>query len=144
MKVEQILDMYTNDSKMSDDIETESRLVSNLHSKYLRILSEERSKKRGLEIERKKLASILRQYYSGGATAEMLAALNKEQYRGPKVLRQDMDDVIEQDSDMIVIDTKILMYREREEVLLEIVKGINNRSYLIRNTMEWLKFIGGK
>ena len=60
-----------------------------------------------------------------------------------KVLRQDVDKYIDADEDLIKISSKIDYYQIMLNYLDSILKTINNRTYQIKNSIEWQQFIRG-
>ena len=66
LSLENLHEMWTNDSKYKDDLDVESLRVANLHSKYVTHLSEIRSRRRAFELERRKTFAKLRDYYKIG------------------------------------------------------------------------------
>jgi hypothetical protein len=143
LSLENLHEMWTNDSKYKDDLDVESLRVANLHSKYVTHLSEIRSRRRAFELERRKTFAKLRDYYSGAATEDTLREIGREQYRGPKVLKSEIEEVILLDKEMISLDSKIESYREREEYLSDVMRHINIRGYQIKNAIDWRRFTGG-
>ena len=141
--LEQIYDMWKTDSNISDELDIEVLRVSNLHSKYLNILSESRSKRRAYELERRKIISHLRDYYSGLATEEVLSIISREQYRGPKILKSELNDTIELDAGVINLDVKKAVCLEKETILTDIIRAINNRGFHIKSAIDWRKFTSG-
>jgi hypothetical protein len=71
-----------------------------------------------------------------------LTALDWEQF-DHRILRQDMDVYLDSDADLIKIQTKIDMQKQKVDYLDSILKGINNRQWVIRNAIEWRKFMSG-
>jgi hypothetical protein len=52
-------------------------------------------------------------------------------------LKADINDYVDSDSEMIEMNLKISMQQEIVDVLEEIMKGINGRNWIIRNSIEW-------
>ncbi len=79
------------------------------------------------------------QYYTGKADPEVYI----EKPFDHKVLRQDVDKYMDADEDLIRIISKIDYYQVMISYLDSILKTINNRTYQIKNSIEWQKFIRG-
>jgi hypothetical protein len=47
------------------------------------------------------------------------------------------------DEDLVKIRSKIDLQKAKVEYLDSIIKGINNRQWVIRNAIEWRKFMSG-
>ena len=60
-----------------------------------------------------------------------------------KVLRQDVDKYMDADEDLIKVCSKIDYYQIMLNYLDSILKTINNRTYQIKNSIEWQQFIRG-
>ena len=58
-------------------------------------------------------------------------------------MRQDMDLYLSSDDDLIKIQSKIDYYQVMLNYLDSILKSITNRTYQIKNAIEWQKFIRG-
>ena len=79
------------------------------------------------------------QYYTGKADPEIYI----DKPFDYKVLRQDIDKYMDADPDLIKISSKIEYYQVMISFLDSILKTINNRTYQIKNAIEWQKFIRG-
>ena len=79
------------------------------------------------------------QYYTGKADPEIYI----DKPFDYKVLRQDVDKYMDADPDLIKISSKIEYYQVMISFLDSILKTINNRTYQIKNAIEWQKFIRG-
>ena len=79
------------------------------------------------------------QYYTGKADPEIYI----DKPFDYKVLRQDVDKYMDADPDLIKISSKIEYFQVMINYLDSILKTINNRTYQIKNAVEWQKFIRG-
>ena len=79
------------------------------------------------------------QYYTGKADPEIYI----DKPFDYKVLRQDVDKYMDADPDLIKISSKIEYFHVMINYLDSILKTINNRTYQIKNAVEWQKFIRG-
>ena len=59
------------------------------------------------------------------------------------IIRQDLDRFIESDSDIIQLDLKVTMQKEKVNYLESVVKLISNKIWSIRASIEWIKFTQG-
>lgn len=141
MKIEEVISQWADDAKI-DDLELDASAMSGpvLHAKYLKLLSQQRMKYRSFMIKKKDLERRLREYYKGDLNTlpEELAVLKKEPWRR-KVLKQDIDSYVESDPLFVELTVKIAYVDEFVKVLEEILKGINNRGFQIKNAIEWRK-----
>ena len=143
MKLSDIIQSWEVDSKIDDlNLDLEGAKISNLHSKYISILSSERMSLRGMHIRRKNLIRILREYYNGSITQEDLAEINRLPC-AQRILRSDLMLYVESDSLLIELDTKISVQEEKVDVLSEIMKSINNRNFALKSMIEWKRLMLG-
>ena len=140
MNIEDIMDMWTQDAKIDDvDLDRESLSVPNLHAKYLKILYQQKLKLRKLNIQKKTLVKVLGEYYKGDLNnPEDLRDIQREPW-SRTILKTDINSYVDSDEEMIKLLTK-LAYQEEVVLLLEdIMKNINNRTFHIKNAIEWRK-----
>jgi len=136
--------MWQKDCKIDEtELSLESLNVPSLHAKYLKIYSQQRLKLKALNLKKKELKVKLGDYYKGDLNnPEDLEDIGREPWP-KKVLKQDLFDYVEGDVDMIALNTKIVYQEEFVDVLTEIVKNINGRGYVIKNSIDFLKFTMG-
>ena len=79
------------------------------------------------------------QYYTGNADPQVY--INKP--FDHKVLRQDVDKYMDADEDLIKQLSKIDYYQVMISYLDSILKTIGNRTYQVKNAIEWQQFIRG-
>ena len=143
MNIERIREMAETDLKMDGtELADESVRIPQLYGKYLNIFHDESLVLRKYEADYKVLRRQKWEYYSGKMSKEELNALGWEQF-DHRILRQDMDVYLESDVDLLKIQTKLDMQRQKVDYLDSILKGINNRQWVIRNAIEWRKFMSG-
>ena len=138
MKLEELLDLWKNDSKVDDiDLDTESLKIPELHGKYLKYLYDSRIQLRALKIKQKSLYNKLGQYYRGELNnPEDLKELKREPW--PKVvLKQDIPEYIGADNSMMSLQSKIAYQEELVGCCEDILKNINNRGFQIRAAIDW-------
>ena len=140
MNLDEIQTLWEEDSKIDEDeLHTESTKVPSLHAKYYRILNSILLLKKIEENKFKQLKKEKWQYYTGKADPEVYI----EKPFDHKVLRQDVDKYMDADEDLIKITSKIDYYQIMLTYLDSILKTINNRTYQIKNSIEWQQFIRG-
>ena len=138
MKVDEIIESWKQDSVIDDvDLDREALKIPNLHAKYLKLLFEERVKLRSLNGKRKELKRTLGEYYRGDLNnPEDLEEIKREPW-GKTVLKNELNDYIDGDGEMVNLNTKIGYYEEVVSVLEEILKALNNRNFQIKNAIDW-------
>ena len=144
MKIEEIISMWQQDSKIDEtELSRESLNIPYLHGKYLKYFSDERLKLRSFKLKQKSLRQKLLDYYRGDLNnPEDLAEINREPYPY-KRLKQDVINYVDSDSEMIDLNVKIAYQAEMVDVLEEIIKSINTRGYVIKNSLDFLRFTSG-
>ena len=140
MDIDEIQTLWDEDSKIDEDeLHTESTKVPSLHAKYYRILNNILILKKVEENKFKQLKKEKWQYYTGKADPEVYI----DKPFDHKVLRQDVDKYMDADEDLIKVCSKIDYYQIMLNYLDSILKTINNRTYQIKNSIEWQQFIRG-
>ena len=141
MNLEQIQEMWEKDSKIDpDNLHDESLKIPQLHSKYYTIyntitLLRERAREQYNKVRLERY-----NYYTGKATAEVYA----EEPFPYKVREKDaIQRHLEADDKMNKVDMKIKYYDVMLKFLEEIIRAISNRTYQIKNAIEWNKFQAG-
>jgi len=137
--------MWQEDVKIDEtELSRESLNIPLLHGKYLKFFSQERLKLRALKMKQKQLQQQLMDYYRGDLNnPEDLAELGREPYPY-KRLKQDISYYVDSDSEMVQLNTKIAYQQEMVDVLEEILKAVNTRGFVIKNSLDFLKFTSGQ
>lgn len=144
MKLEDIYEMWEIDAKYDDlNLDKDSLHISSLHAKYNRLLSETRSLLRNAFIQKKAQYNTLREYYLGNLNnPDDLDRVKRPPFLH-KVLKNEVNNYIDSDQDLIKIDTRIALLEEKVDVIVEIMKCIHKRSFDIKHAIEWRKFTQG-
>jgi len=143
MNIERIKEMVETDLKIDGtELGDESIRIPQLHGKYLNIYHDECLILRKLDVYLKILRKQKWEYYNGKMSQQELATLGWEPF-GHRILKQDLDIYLESDTDIIKHGSKIDLQKAKVEYLDSILKGINNRNWVIRNAIEWRKFMSG-
>ena len=140
MNLDEIQLSWEEDSKIDEDnLHTESTRIPSLHAKYYKILNNVLLLKKLEENKFKQLKKEKWQYYTGKADPEVYI----DKPFDHKVLRQDVDKYMDADEDLIKVMNKIDYFQVMLSYLDSILKTINNRTYQIKNSIEWQQFIRG-
>ena len=141
MNLEQIQEMWEKDSKIDpDNLHDESLKIPQLHSKYYTVyntitLLRERAREQFSKVRLERY-----NYYTGKATAEVYA----EEPFPYKVREKDaIQRHLEADDKMNKVDMKIKYYDIMLKFLEEVIRAVSNRTYQIKNAIEWNKFQAG-
>jgi len=140
MNLDEIQSLWDADSKLDpDNLHTVSTDIPALHAKYYRILNRIILLKKSEENKFKMLKKEKWQYYTGKADPEVYI----DKPFDHKVLRQDVDKYMDADEDLIKQLSKIDYYQVMISYLDSILKTIGNRTYQVKNAIEWQQFIRG-
>ena len=141
MNLEKIQEMWQKDSVIDpDNLHDESLRIPQLHSKYYTLyntitLLREKANKTYKEIRLER-----HNYYTGKAPSEVYA----EEPFPYKVREKDaIQRHMEADDRVSEAELKIRYYDVMLKFLEEIIKTISNRSFQIKNAIEWHKFQSG-
>ena len=141
MNLEQIQEIWEKDSKIDpDNLHDESLKIPQLHSKYYTLyntitLLRERAREQYNKVRLERY-----NYYTGKATAEVYA----EEPFPYKVREKDaIQRHLDADDKMNKVDMKIKYYDIMLKFLEEVIRAVSNRTYQIKNAIEWNKFQAG-
>jgi hypothetical protein len=141
MNLESIQEMWEKDSVIDpDNLHEESLKIPQLHSKYYTIYNTiTLLRERSLETYNKvKLERY--NYYTGKAPAEVYA---EEPFpyklRDKDALQRHMD----ADERLNKVELKVKYYDVMLKFLEEIIKTVSNRTFQIKNSIDWSKFTAG-
>ena len=123
-------------------LDIESLRIPQLHNKYLKFLYSEKLLLKKLRNDMGELSRVKYEYYTGKMDEDALKHHGWEPFQ-LRVLKNDVDMYLESDKDVIKLRGRIQLQEERVEYLEATVKGIANRGWLIRNAIDWKKFLGG-
>ncbi len=133
--------MWEKDSHIDpDNLHDESLKIPQLHSKYYTVyntitLLRERARETYSKVKLER-----HNYYTGKAPVEVYA----EEPFPYKIREKDaLQRYLEADDKLNTIDMKIKYYDVELKFLEEIIKTIANRTYQIKNAIEWQKFQAG-
>jgi hypothetical protein len=140
MNIDEIQTLWEEDSKIDpDNLHTESIKIPSLHSKYYKIYNNILLLKKMEETKLKILRKEKWMYYSGKAEPEVYI----DKPFDHKVLKPDMDKYLDADEDLIKSNSKIEYYQTMLSYLDSILKTILNRTYQIKNAIEFMRFTAG-
>ena len=144
MKIEELHDMWDSDCSIDDDhLDKASIHTAKLHSKYLRLLIQHKMKIAALQAEYNVLRQTKFRYYRGELSKDELKDRGCDQWQGIKPLKNELDQFLQGDSDLIKMNVKIEYVKILIEALESIIKQISSRDWSIRNAIEFKKFIAG-
>lgn len=139
--LEKLQEMWKEDSEIDiDDLHNESLKVASLHSKYYEIYNNFSLLRKRAELQYKQKKLERYNYYSGKSDPEVY----RQEPFPYKVRDKDgMSRHLEADKNLSDIFIKIEYYEVVLKYLEEIIKMISNRSYQIKNSIDFLRFQSG-
>ena len=141
MNLESIQEMWQKDSIIDpDNLHDESLKIPQLHSKYYTLYNTiTLLREKSLETYNRVILERYN-YYTGKATAEVYA----EEPFPYKVREKDaIQRHMDADERLSKIDLKVRYYDVMLKFLEEVIKMISNRTYQIKNAIEFMKFQAG-
>lgn len=140
MTLDQIMELWRVDCEIDrTELGEEAIKIPSLHSKYFKIFSAERLSLRKLEAEYKTLFKLKSEYYNGSLDIEEMRELGWEP-NPLKILRNDVQQYIDADKDVIDLNLKIAYQKEKVEFLDSCIRSLNTRGYNINAAIQWEKF----
>ena len=140
MTLEELQQQVSKDFKLDDtELDSESVSIPLLHNKYLIHFNKFSLLLKKAEYEHKTMIKDKWEYYTGKADP----GVYKEKPFDIKVLKSDVHIYIDSDPELQRADQKVAYLNQIVKYLEQILRGINNRSFLIKNAIEWKKFTSG-
>lgn len=139
--LETIQNMWEKDSKIDpDNLHTESLNIPSLHAKYFNLYNTIILLKKKAEQQRKNIRHERYEYYSGKADADVYI-----ENPFPKKIRDKdtMQKYLDADDKLMNINLKIDYYETLINYIESILKQVFNRTYQIKNAVEFIKFQAG-
>jgi homoserine acetyltransferase len=94
------------------------------------------------EYEYKRMFKIKTEYYSGRLSDEELKEYGWQAF-DLKLIRQDMETYLNADKDLNDVLMKFNLQKEKVEALKDIIKSIHSRAFVIRDSIEFIKWSSG-
>jgi antirestriction protein len=140
MNINEIQSMWKEDSFIDpDNLHLESLKIPQLHSKYYEIFNNILLlKKKSLE-EKNKIKLKKYEYYTGKAEPEEYKEIYQKKIRDKEHLQNCMN----ADEDISNASLKIEYYDAMLNYLSDILKMIHSRTYQVKNSIEYQKYISG-
>ena len=141
MNLDKIQEMWDRDSHIDpDNLHDESLKIPQLHSKYYTVYNTITLLREKARDSYNRIRLERYNYYTGKAPAEVYAAEPfPYKVREKDAIQRYMD----ADEKLNTINMKIKYYDTTLKYLEEIIRIISNRTYQIKNAIEWNKFQAG-
>lgn len=143
MKFDDIMNEWDEDSKMDNtELAKESLKTPQLHSKYLKLLTQEALTLKKLEYEYRGLFRLKHEYYMGILDKDTLTI--KGWSPNPmRIIKQDLPLYLDSDEELQQLIARVDIQKQKISFLESVIKIINNRGFLIKNAIDWQKFTSG-
>jgi len=139
--LEKIQEMWEKDSKIDvDNLHTESLNVPILHSKYFEIYNTILLLRKKAEQQKRNIRHERYEYYSGKSDPEVYV-----DNPFPKKIRDKdtMQKYLDADEKLSQVSLKVEYYDVMLSYIEDILKMIHNRTYQIKNSIDYMKFSSG-
>ena len=140
MDLEKLQQQADTDLKINDtELDLESLKTPQLHNKYMKHLTKFKLLLSKAEADLATTKKVLWEYYTGKADASVYA----EKPFNFKLLRQDVDQYIQSDEEYIKAKQKEDYLSTITDYLDRTIRQISNRTFTIKNAIDWRKFTSG-
>ena len=141
MKIETIQEWWEKDSYIDpDNLHDESLKIPQLHSKYHTTYNTITLLRERAVIAQNKIRLQRYKFYTGKATQE---EYNEEDFHYRIREKDALKQYMEADENLIEINLKIKYYDAMLKFLEDILKTLSNRTYQIKNAIDWHNFQTG-
>ena len=141
MNLDKIQEMWQKDSVIDpDNLHDESLKIPQLHSKYYTVYNTISLLREKARTQYNKVKLERYNYYTGKADPEVY---EKEPFPYKVREKDAIQRYLEADEKLTTVDLKIRYYDATLKFLEEIIKIISNRTYQIKNAIEWHRFQSG-
>ena len=140
MDLEQLQELADKDLKINDtELDLESLKTPQLHNKYLKHLTKFKLLLTRAQDDFTRIKKDKWEYYTGKADASVYA----QKPFNFKLLRQDVDQYIQSDERYIKAKQKVDYLQATVDFLDRTIRQITNRTFTIKNAIDWRKFTSG-
>ena len=140
MKIQEIQELIEKDSVIDySALDRESISIPYLHSKWFIMFSEELRTFHSIESKMKEMRKEKFLYYTGRASDEVY----QETPLDHRVIKGDLDIFMEADHDMVKLSEHLNIQKIKIRMIEEFLKQISQRSFNIKNAIEFIKFKNG-
>ena len=140
MTLEELQELADKDLKINDsELDLESIKTPQIHNKYMKHLSKFKLMLSRAESELHIKKREKWEYYTGKADSSVYI----EKPFNLKILRQDVDKYIDSDEEVIKAKQKVDYLTTVVDFLDRSIRQISNRTFTIKNAIDWKKFTSG-
>lgn len=120
------------------DLASESIRIPQIHNKYLNFLMNDRLSLSKFDSDLIKLRHKKWLYYTGKMSQEELDDLGWDPF-DLTVLKTDIDKFVNADDDVITLQHRVILMKEKVNYLEGVMKAINNLNWNIRSAIDWMR-----
>jgi len=140
MDLEQIQELAEKDLKINDtELDLESLKTPQLHNKYMKHLTKFKLLLTRAEDDLKTIRLFKWEYYTGKSDPQVY----QQKPFNLKILKQDVDKYIEADEEIQKATQKVKYLETVVDFLDRTIRQISNRTFTIKNAIDWRKFTSG-
>tara|TARA_R110000868_G_scaffold17834_1_gene77871 strand:+ start:208 stop:642 length:435 start_codon:yes stop_codon:yes gene_type:complete len=140
MKLEDIYTEWEKDATIDrTELSDEVLRIPKLHHKYFKMFTNERLILRKYEAEFKQLKLAKHEFFTMGPTEETHAKGWRLPPQG-KIIRSDVNNYIDADTEVINLTLKIGIQQEKLDLLESVIKSLTNRGFNIKAAIDFEKF----
>ena len=140
MDLEQLQELADKDLNINDtELDLESLKTPQLHNKYMKFHNQYTNLLKKSEQDLARLTREKWEYYTGKADPSVY----QEKPFDIKVLKADVHIYMDSDPELQKADQKVAYLNQIVKYLEQVLRSINNRTFLIKNAIEWKKFTSG-
>lgn len=144
MRLEEIEALWDKDCIIDRvELAKESLMIPKLHNKYYKLYLREKLILKKMKSSLNKLRSAKRLWYDGKFAREDLEEWGWNQCL-IQVQSKDLNTYVDGDDDVIQEEIKTSLQEEKVEYLRSIINNITQRSFVIKNAIEFIKFTNGE
>jgi hypothetical protein len=144
MNIEQLQEEWDKDCEIDDNYLGEnSTATPKLHAKYVKLLVQVKLKHTKLQSDYLLLRKNKFRLYRGELSRDELTDLGWDQWQGVKPLKNEMDEFLSGDSELVTIKMKIDYLETMIYFLESVLQQIKARDWQIKTAVEWKKFLAG-
>lgn len=144
MKLTDLQEEWQKDSRINEtNLGSEAARVPTLHAKYITYLSKVKLQLRKAESDYLNIRRKKYKYFRGEMTVQELDEEGWEQFQGNKPLKNEMDEFLACDEQLIELQDKVEYFKTVLYTLEQIIRSINSRTWDIKSSIEWTKFTNG-
>ncbi len=143
MKIDQIFDEWGKDSKIDiNNLEVESLNIPYLHHKYYKILIDEKQRLTAAKASYAAMHQQKFEFYTSGPTEDTQRLGWTLPPRG-KIIKNDVEPYLTNDPDLVPLALRVGLMEEKISLIVSILDTIKNRSFHVKNAIDFIKFKNG-